>query len=462
MKKITILGGGPAGYVAAIRAAQLGAQVRLVEAEQLGGTCLNVGCIPTKSLVHSARLMQTVNKLSQEGIILTEKPALDFKKVMQRKSAVVKRLVTGLAYLLNNKKVEIIRGVGKLEADRSVKVALDGGKSEMVQAEAVVISTGSEVSYPRAITPDGEWVITSTETLSLTEVPARLAIIGGGVIGVEFAYIYSQLGSSVTIIEQEQRLLPQEDSEISAALAQNLKSSGVTIHLASTVLRTEKAEQQVQVRNSRGEEFSVTADKVLVATGRRPRLRGLEGGAGTWLELRNGAVAVNSFLETSVPGIYAAGDITGGWQLAHAAFEQGAVAAENAVLGTRKTADLTFVPRCIYTSPEIAAVGMSEGEAKQRYDDVVIGRFPLNANGKALADSSAEGFVKIVARRKYGQVLGVAMMGENASDIIGQAVLALQLEATLEELAGVIAPHPTISESLKEAALGALGRALHI
>lgn len=461
MKKIAILGGGPAGYVAAIRAAQLGAEVTLVEAGSLGGTCLNVGCIPTKCLIHNAKELQKMKRAIKENLINSALPQPNFQKIMDRKSEVVRVLVQGLTQLLAAKKVKIISGNGRLEPDKTITVSRADGTKTVIKADAVIVCTGSEPSSPRSMSTDGEWSITSKEALSLKEIPRKLVIIGGGIIGVEFAYIYGQLGSTVALIEQEQCLIPQEDPDAGKVLTGSLKRAGIAVELASTVTHMDRSEKLVRYKNSRGEEVSVTADCVLIATGRKPCLVGLEKVAGSVLEMHKGAIAVSKYLETSLAGVYAAGDVTGLWQLAHAAFEQGTVAAENAVLGNHKIADLAHVPRCIYTNPEIASVGISEREAKGRYDDVVIGRFPLRANGKALADAAEEGFAKVVARRKYGQVLGVSIVGENAGDLIGQAVLALQLEATLDEMAKIIAPHPTISESLKEAALGAMGRAVH-
>ena len=462
MKQIVVLGGGPAGYVAALRAAQLGAQVTLVESARLGGTCLNVGCIPTKTLVHTARSLEAFEHSMQQGILLPGRPSLDFSKVMERKASVVQRLVGGLSRLLTQKKVRVIQGQGKLAPGRTVLVTNDGKQLGTLKADAVILCTGSQPVFPRGLAPDGEWVISSTEALSLTKVPGALAIVGGGVIGVEFAYIYRRLGSAVTVIEQEPNLLPLEDAEAGEAIARQLRKSGVSLQLASRVTGLDRTSRRVGISHPAGAETAVQADVVLVATGRRPRLPEFEGTKGDWPATEHGVLVVNSFLETTAKGVYGAGDVTGLSQLAHAAFEQGALAAENAVLETRKAVNPAILPRCVYTTPEVASVGLSEAEARLRYDDVMVGRFPMAANGKALADAAEEGFTKVVARRKHGQVLGITMVGENASDIIGQGVLALQLEATLDELAGVIAPHPSISETLKEAALHALGRAIHI
>jgi dihydrolipoamide dehydrogenase len=461
MKNVMVLGGGPAGYVAAIRAVQLGADVTLVEAEKLGGTCLNRGCIPTKALIFSAKTLDLLRKRQQDGIILSGVLGIDFDRVMERKFDIVNRLVKGLQQILTRRRIRIIEGRGILGNDRTVEVTLKTGEQQLLNPDAIILCTGSEPSFPKDIQPDGEWVVTSTEALSFQEIPETLAIIGGGVIGVEFAYIYSRMGSKVSIIEVENNLLPQEDKEAGKVLAAELIKAGVNIQLSTRVIGRDRESRQVVIADGSGDKKSIEAKKVLVATGRRPSLSGLSDSVKSQL-CSQGVIQVNSFLETAISNVWAAGDVTGVCPLAHAAFEQGTVAAENAVSGTRKAVDLNSVSRCVYTTPEIASVGMSESRARELYQDVIIGRFPMSANGKALADDSGEGFAKIIARRKYGQVLGVVIVGSHASEIIGQAAIALQLEATLDELANVIAPHPTVSETVKEAALNALGRAIHI
>lgn len=461
MKNVVVLGGGPAGYVAAIRAVQLGAEVTLVEAEKLGGTCLNRGCIPTKALIFSAKTLELIKKRQQEGIILPGVLGIDFNRVMERKFTVVNRLIKGLQQLLTSQRIKVIEGRGILGNDQTVEVSLKTGDQQFLNPDAIILCTGSEPSFPKDIQPDGEWVVTSTEALSFQEIPETLVIIGGGVIGVEFAYIYNSMGSRVSIIEVENNFLPQEDQEAGKVLVTGLIKAGVNIQLSTRVIGMNRESRKVMIADGSGAKKSLDAKKVLVATGRRPHLSGLSDSLKSQL-CSQGFIKVNSFLETSIPNVWAAGDVTGLCQLAHAAFEQGTVAAENAVSGTRKAVDLNSVSRCVYTTPEIASVGMSEVRARELYHDVIIGRFPMFANGKALADDAGEGFAKIIARRKYGQVLGVVIVGSHACEIIGQAVLALQLEATLDELSKVIAPHPTVSETMKEAALNALGRAIHI
>ncbi len=461
MKKVVVLGGGPAGYVAAIRAVQLGAEVTLVEAEKLGGTCLNRGCIPTKALISSAKTLESIKKGQQDGIILPGALGIDFNRVMERKNTVVDRLVKGLRQLLAGHRINVMEGRGILSSGRTVEVTSRTGEQQYLNPEAVILCTGSEPSFPKGIQPDGEWVVTSTEALSFQEIPETLVIIGGGVIGVEFAYIFSSMGSRVSIVEVENNLLPQEDREAGKVLANVLIKEGVNIQLSTKVIGMDRESRQVMTADGSGAKKSLDAGKVLVATGRRPHLSGLADSLTSQL-CSQGCLNVNDYLETAISDVWAAGDVTGSCPLAHAAFEQGTVAAENAVSGTRKAVDLNAVPRCVYTTPEIASVGISEVRARELYQDVIIGRFPMAANGKALADNAGEGFAKIIARRKYGQVLGVVMVGSHACEIIGQAVLALQLEATLDELSNVLAPHPTISETMKEAALNALGRAIHV
>jgi dihydrolipoamide dehydrogenase len=458
--KVVVIGGGPGGYVAALRASQLGAQVTLVEKQALGGTCLNVGCIPTKALLHTTELYRAVQGGAEIGL-KAEGLAVDWPALQARRAAVVKRLVTGVGLLLKQAGCRVIAGTARLADSRTVAVALPDGGEARITADRIILAAGSEpvrLPLPGFDLPD---VILSDDALALPEVPESLLIMGGGVIGVELASVYQALGTKCIIIEMLPQILPTLDAELVNGVRAHLTRLGVEIHTGAKVESCAPAPEgvTVQVAAPAGP-LSFTVKKVLAAVGRRPATRdlGLEA-AGVAAE--RGRITVNEYLETSVPGIYAAGDAIGGTMLAHVAFAEGTVAAENA-LGAARKIDYKTVPSCIYTQPEAASVGLTEEQAKEAGYKVKVGRFPLAANGKALIEGDEGGFLKIVANERYGEVLGVQILGPRATDLIGEAALALRLEATLDELASTVHPHPTVSEAYAEAALAADNLALHI
>jgi dihydrolipoamide dehydrogenase len=458
---LVVIGGGPAGYVGALRAAQLGATVTLVEEKRLGGTCLNVGCMPTKALLHTTELFSVLKEAGQLGLEF-DGLRLNWPRLMARKEAVINQLVQGVGTLLKKARVEVIAGRGELIGPGRVRVTRADGTSTEIAADRVLLALGSEPARPPIPGLDLPGVIDSDAALSLAEVPGRLAIVGGGVIGVELASVFAAAGSRVTIVEMLPEILPPVDGELAARLRGILTAQGLTIKTAAKVLAVEERAEGLALRiEVGGQEEIIPADKVLVATGRRPATKnaGLEAAG---VKLERGRIVVDEYLETNLPGVYAAGDAIGGTMLAHVGFYEGEVALENAILGKKRRVNYKAVPSAIYTSPEVAGVGLTEDEARQQGFKIKVGRFPLVANGKALIENGGQGMVKVIANERYGEILGVHILGPRATDLIGEAALAIGLEATLDEVAHTIHPHPTVSEALGEACLAALGRALHI
>jgi dihydrolipoamide dehydrogenase len=457
---IAILGAGPGGYVAALRAAQLGAQVTVIEENALGGVCLNVGCIPTKALLRSAEVYRTFQRAEAFGLRLEGRVTPDWPAIQARKEHAVRQLVGGVGVLLRKAGVQVIQGRGRFVSPQSLEVTSANG-TQQVQAQSVVVATGSQpvrLPLPGMSLPG---VIDSTGALGLAELPKRILIIGGGVIGVEFADIFAAFGVDVTIVEMLGSLLPLMDADLGAALAWTMGNRGIKIHVNSRAARLEEGTGGLRavIATPTGE-LSIEADRVLVAVGRRPNLEdlGLEtAGVGT---VKSG-IPVDTRMQTNVQGIYAIGDVTGGIQLAHVASQGGEVAVENA-LGHSSTLDLKTIPSAVFTDPEIASVGLTEAQAREQGYDVRVGRFPLSASGKALTYGEKDGFVKVVSGARYGEILGMHIVAPHASDLIHEAGLALALEATLDELAGTVHGHPTLGEAVREAALAVRGDAIHL
>ncbi|HPT82402.1 MAG TPA: dihydrolipoyl dehydrogenase [Limnochordia bacterium] len=451
--KIAILGGGPGGYVAAIRAAQLGANTVLIEAGELGGVCLNQGCIPTKTLLKSARIYHDILNSEAFGVRVEGRVSPDWAAMQQRKDGVVSQLNSGVQGLLKQNGVEVVRGWGEVLDPHTIQVS-----GEKISAEHLIIATGSS---PAVLPIPGLQealhsgnAVTSTGALKLKEIPARLIVVGGGVVGMEFAALFNALGSQVTVLEKF-TVLGSLDADLQRYMQRLLQKKGVEIYNGADIQRFEGSQVVAEIK---GESRVFSGDVVLVSLGRRPNLNAV---SKLGLELERGAIRTNERLETSIPGVYAIGDVNGKQMLAHAASAEGLVAVEN-ILGGSAAIDYDKVPACIYTFPEVAMVGLTEQEALRRGHEVVVGTFPLAANGKALAEGEAEGLIKIVADQKYGEVLGVHIVAAHATDLISEAVLALELEATVHELAKAIHPHPTFSEAVMEAAHAALGQAIHV
>ncbi|HZB23929.1 MAG TPA: dihydrolipoyl dehydrogenase [Gaiellaceae bacterium] len=454
---VAVLGGGPGGYTAAIRAAQLGAKTVCIEKEpELGGTCLRVGCIPTKAWVQTAFAMKEAEETFAKLGVQVGEPKLDFAKSNEWKAAVVKQMTGGVAGLLKANGVEWVKGVGRFKDANTV--AVEGG--EDVSFKSAIIATGSFPLRPPIPGLDSSRCVDSTGLLAQTEVPNRLVVLGGGIIGAEFASIFRRFGSEVTIIEMLPRLIPQEDEDAATELAKQFEKRGITLHLGKQCTQVDDNGGAVTVHFGDGE--TVEADLMLVAVGRGPTVEnlGLEE-IGIEYDKRKG-IAADEHRRTTVPHIYAVGDCAGYWQLAHTAFREGEVAAENA-MGHDAVVEARGVPRPIYTDPEIAGVGLTEAEAREQYgDDIAVGQFPWVANARAVMQNETVGWVKSIHETRYGELLGLIMVGPHVTDLIEAGVVALDAEATVETVADGMAAHPTLSEAIKEAGLVALGRAIHI
>ncbi|WP_422484663.1 dihydrolipoyl dehydrogenase [Gudongella sp. DL1XJH-153] len=459
--KIVIIGGGPGGYVAAVKAAQMGAQVVVVEKEYIGGTCLNTGCIPTKVLLHSTDIYHKLkNEAGSLGLEL-DNLEVNWNELQTRKELVATQLVEGVKNLLRTGNIEVIEGIARFTSKKSIEVALNDGGTKRVSFDRAIVATGAKPIIIPVPGHDLEGVITSREAMSLAEIPESLCIIGGGVIGMEFANIYSNLGCKVTIVEMLPDLVANMDQEIVESLEEALVDNGVQIHKSSKVLKIEMADGGLQVTAQKGNEtFKLVADKVLMATGRKPAGDDLglqEIGA----KVERGAIQVDKLFKTDVDNIYAIGDCTGGVQLAHVASASGLMVAE-LIMGKRMAMDFRTIPYCVYTKPELASVGMTEKEALDKGYRIKVGRFPMYGNGKAVISGDVRGLVKILADEKTGEVLGIHIAGNSATELISAGAVAIRLEATVDELLTTIYAHPTVGESIHEAAEGVFGKAVHL
>ncbi|MBI5559946.1 MAG: dihydrolipoyl dehydrogenase [Deltaproteobacteria bacterium] len=453
---IVVIGGGPGGYVGAIRAAQLKAKVCLIEKDALGGTCLNRGCIPTKALYYSAKTLAAVKKSSVFGV-LTGEVGFDLEKAVDRKDDVVKRLVGGVEDLLKGNGVEVIYGAGSIEGAERVKVVKKDGTTEVIGTKKIIIATGSEPALIPSFNIDGVNVIASTEALNLKKVPESLLIIGGGVMGCEFATIFSKFGSSVKVVELLPAILAAEDAMVSRVIARAFKTSGVQVFTDAAVEGVEATDRGVKTRLKGGQEF--LTEKVLVTIGRsfNSERLGLDN-AGVTVE--KGRVRVNNRMETNVDGIYAIGDVTGMMLLAHVASAGGTIASENA-LGKEKTMDYSVIPSGIFTDPEAASVGLKEKDAKEKGIEVKAGRFPYAASGKAIAMAEPDGFVQILSDPSTDRVLGCSIVGAHATDLIGEVALAIKAKLKVKDIIETVHAHPTLPEIVMEAAEDAHGMAVH-
>ncbi len=457
---IAILGGGPGGYVAALRAAQLGMRVALVEKARVGGTCLNVGCIPTKALVTATELLTRARRAAEYGVRIPQAEP-DLEGMMAYQRAAVERLVGGVEQLLKERRVTVIQGQGRLLRPDALAVTDAAGQTLEVTARHIILAPGSVPARPPIPGLDLPGVVTSTEALDVSTLPTHLIVIGGGVIGLEFAGIYQALGSRVTVLEMMPTLLPgAADDAIAKRLAVILRRRGMDIRTEATVRAIEPAGTGLRVRfeTARGEE-SVEGDRVLVATGRWPNTAdlGLEELGG---RMNRRAIAVDESLQTSLPNVWAIGDAVGGMMLAHKAMVDGRVAVEN-IAGEKRAVDYRSVPWAIFTSPEVAGVGLTEAEARQQGADVRVLQFPFSANPRAQILGETEGLVRIVCEAGSGRVLGVHMMGPHVTELIAEGALAVQTGATADDLAWTTHAHPTLTEAVLEAALGFRGATIH-
>ncbi|MFK3894173.1 dihydrolipoyl dehydrogenase [Bacillus sp. PS93] len=467
---VVILGGGTGGYVAAIRAAQLGLKTAVVEKEKLGGTCLHKGCIPSKALLRSAEVYRTAREADQFGVE-TAGVSLNFEKVQQRKQSVVDKLAAGVNHLMKKGKIDVYTGYGRilgpsifspLPGTISVERG-NGEENDMLIPKQVIIATGSRPRMLPGLEADGKSVLTSDEALQMEELPQSIIIVGGGVIGIEWASMLHDFGVKVTVIEYADRILPTEDPEISKEMESLLKKKGIQFITGAKVLpdTMTKTSDDISIQAEKdGETVTYSAEKMLVSIGRQANIEGI-GLENTDIVTENGMISVNESCQTKESHIYAIGDVIGGLQLAHVASHEGIIAVEHFAGLDPHPLDPTLVPKCIYSSPEAASVGLTEDEAKANGHNVKIGKFPFMAIGKALVYGESDGFVKIVADRDTDDILGVHMIGPHVTDMISEAGLAKVLDATPWEVGQTIHPHPTLSEAIGEAALAADGKAIH-
>ena len=456
---LVIIGGGPGGYVAAIRARQLGLKTALVEREHLGGVCLNWGCIPTKALLHNAEVIRLLDQGKTYGFHFDKNSlTVDYAAAHKRSRRVSARLVKGVQFLMKKNQVDVFEATGTLKS--ATEVALSTG--DTLSARHIILATGARARSIPGVEIDGERLISARHALELTEVPRSIVVIGAGAIGVEFAYLWRTYGADVTLIEMLPTVLPLEDADIGQEMARALSKQGIQIHTGTKVEKVEVAASGLTLTVSReGETQTIAAEKALMAIGVQPNSENL-GLETVGVETNRGWITVDETMRTNVPTIYAIGDVTGVMPLAHVASAQGLVAVE-AIAGLEpEPLSYSDIPRCTYAWPEVASVGLTEAQAREQGYDVKVGQFPFRANGKALAIGDYEGFVKIVAEARYDQVLGVHMIGPHVTDMIAEAAGMIRLETTTEELARTVHPHPTLSEVMMEAAHVALGQGIHI
>ncbi|KKI93036.1 dihydrolipoamide dehydrogenase [Bacillus sp. SA1-12] len=466
---LVILGGGTGGYVAAIRASQLGLKTAVVEKGKLGGTCLHKGCIPSKALLRSAEVFATAKKSSEFGVEIPE-VKVNFLKVQERKERIIGQLHNGVQQLMKKGKIDVYEGIGRILGPSifspmpgTISVEMNNGEeNEMLIPKNVIVATGSRPRSLPGLELDGEAVLTSDEALELTTLPKSMIIVGGGVIGIEWASMLSDFGVEITVLEYSERILPTEDKEISKEMERLMKKKGITIVTGCKVLpETFKKESQASIKaEHKGEEKSFVADKILLSVGRQANVEGI-GLENTDIKTENGFIATNQFYQTKESHIYAIGDVIGGLQLAHVASHEGIIAVEHIANEKPILLNETFVPKCIYSSPEIASVGLTEDEANAQGFKTKVGKFPFKAIGKALIFGEADGFVKLVVDEETDDLLGVHMIGPHVTDMISEAGLARVLDATPWEVSHTIHPHPTLSEAIGEAALAVYGKAIH-
>lgn len=454
---VGIIGGGPGGYVAAIKAAQLGGNVCLIEKGEWGGTCLNRGCIPTKTLFAVANLATQIQEASAFGVQVNGETTIDYTQVLSHKASVVQQLEGGIAKLLQANKVDVLKGTAALINKNTIIVNKLDGTTEELHAKNVIIATGSEPAEPPIFEIDENQILTTTGILNLTELPESLLIVGGGISGCEFASIFNAFGCRVTILELLPTILATEDTQVIRHIQLFMKRKGITIHTRAKLTHVKKSDKHVTAVLESGEEL--TAEKMLVSIGRRYNTDGI-GLEKTGVRTEGGKIVVDTQMQTNIPGIYSVGDVASRYLLAHVASAEGKVAAENC-LGASVEMDYQLIPWCVFTLPEIGHAGMTEEEATAEGYEVKTGRFPYAANGKALGLRETDGFVKIVSDTDSGDILGVHIVGAQASTLIHEAAVAVRLGATARDLAHTIHAHPTLSEMLMESAEAVDGKAIH-
>lgn len=463
---VVIIGSGPGGYVAALRCAQLGFTTALIEKyASLGGTCLNVGCIPSKALLDSSHhYHDAVSHFETHGIEISGEVKINLEKMIARKNTVVEQTVGGINFLMNKNKVTVFEGVGSFKDATHITVTKSDNSTETIEAKNTIIATGSKPSSLPFITIDKERIITSTEALKLKEIPKHLIVIGGGVIGLELGQVYLRLGAQVSVVEYLDRIIPGMDASLSKELTKVLKKQGMKFYTSHKVKSVERNGEAVtvQAENVKGETITLEGDYALVAVGRRPYTDGLNAAAAGVVITERGQIEVNEHLQTTVPNIYAIGDVIKGAMLAHKAEEEGVFVAE-VIAGQKPHIDYNLIPGVVYTWPEVAAVGKTEEQLKEAGIEYKSGSFPFKALGRSRASGDTDGFVKILADKTTDEVLGVHMIGARTADLIAEAVTAMEFRGSAEDISRMSHAHPTYAEAIKEAALAATdNRALHI
>jgi dihydrolipoamide dehydrogenase len=459
---VLVIGSGPGGYVAAIRAAQLGLKTGIVEKENLGGICLNWGCIPTKSLLKSALVYDYFKHAEDYGISLSGEAKPDFKAIIKRSRGVADEMSKGVQFLLKKNKVEVLTGTGKLAGQHKVEVTDPDGKKTSIESDHIIIATGARSRELPNLKIDGKKIIGYRKALSLTELPESMLVVGSGAIGSEFAHFYNSMGSRVTLVEVLPNVVPLEDEEVSKQLERSFKKAGMKVMTGSIVesVDTKGNKCKVKIKTKKGEE-EIEVDIVLSAVGISPNLENI-GLEDLGIETVDGKIKVDEYMRTSMYGIYAIGDIVPGPALAHKASAEGILCVEKISGHHTEPIDYANIPACTYTSPEVASVGMTENAAKEAGYEIKVGKFPFTASGKASAAGQKDGFVKMIFDAKYGELLGAHMIGANVTEMIAEIVVARKLETTGYELIKSVHPHPTMSEAVMEAAAAAYGEVIHL
>jgi dihydrolipoamide dehydrogenase len=458
---LIVLGSGPGGYVSAIRASQLGLKTAIVEAEELGGICLNWGCIPTKALLKSAQVFEYISHASDYGIQVSGAEA-DFGAMVKRSRGVADGMSKGVQFLMKKNKIEILSGWGKIQPGKKVEVSDTNGIKTVYAADHIIIATGARARELPTLKIDNEKVIGYRKAMTLEKQPKSMVVVGSGAIGVEFAYFYNSIGTKVTIVEFMDRIVPVEDEEVSKALEKIYKKSGITVMTSSEVTKvdTKGAGCKVTVKTAKGEEV-LDCEVVLSAAGVLSNLENI-GLEEVGILVDKGKIQVNDYYQTNMPGYYAIGDVVPGPALAHVASAEGIICVEKIAGHHPEALDYGNIPGCTYCSPEIASVGMTEAKAKAAGYEVRIGKFPFSASGKASAAGAKDGFVKLVFDKKYGEILGAHMIGANVTEMIAEIVAIRKLETTGHELIKTVHPHPTMSEAIMEAAAAAYDEVIHL
>lgn len=463
---VVVLGSGPGGYVAAIRAAQLGFKTAIVEKESLGGICLNWGCIPTKALLKSAQVYEYVKHSKDYGIEASGTP--NFESIIKRSRAVADKMSKGVQFLMKKNKIDVHMGFGKLKAKGQLEVTAADGSKKTIEAKYIIIATGGRSREIPALNIDGKKIIGYREAMILHKLPKSMIVVGSGAIGVEFGYFYNSLGTKVTIVEFLPRAVPVEDEDVSKELEKNFKKQGIAVMTSSEVTSVDTSDSGVKAKVKTPEgEVTLEADVVLSAVGISANIEGV-GLEELGIKTDKGKILVDKFYQTNIPGIYAIGDCVPGQALAHVASKEGIICVENIGFNEKKyhhkpePLDYNNVPGCTYCSPEIASAGYTEKQAKEAGYEVKVGKFPLSASGKASAAGHGEGFIKVIFDAKYGEWLGTHMIGYNVTEMIAETVTARKLETTYQEVLNSIHPHPTISESVKDAIEVAYGEVIHL